>query len=172
MRIEIGAKRTGARLRRQGLRLLLLLGVLAPAGLHAQYGHPVSDTTRAPDRGDVMLQSTAGAAVGGFLGIIAAIHPGCGSFVQTGHCKVPTMAIGFGTGTLIGTLAGAIRSTRTGNCSWPERLVRGLGGTLVGFGASVPIVAATHGYLRIGLAPVVPLSGAAGATIVLGHCAG
>ena len=131
-----------------------------------------ADTAQRPSPSTTMLESTAGAAVGGFLGIIAAIRPGCGSFVRTGHCYVPTMAIGFGVGTLVGTVAGAIHSTNTGVCGWPERLVRSLAGTLVGFGASVPIVAATHGYVRIGVAPIVPLAGAAGATIVLRQCAG
>jgi hypothetical protein len=105
------------------------------------------------------LESTAGAVVGGFFGIVAAI-------------RVPTMAIGFGVGTLVGTVAGALHSTNSGQCGWPERVFRAMGGTLVGFGASVPIVGATHGYLRIGVAPIVPLAGAAGATIALKSCAG
>lgn len=130
------------------------------------------DTVKGPSPSTTMLESSAGAAVGGFLGIIVAIRPGCGSFVRTGHCYVPTMAIGFGVGTLVGTVAGAIHSTNTGVCGWPERLFRSLAGTLVGFGASVPIVAATHGYVRIGVAPIVPLAGAAGATIALRQCAG
>src|SRR6202011_4160343 len=108
-----------------------------------------------------MMESTAGAVVGGFFGIIAAIRPGCGSFVHTGHCYLPTMAVGFGVGTLLGTVAGALHSTNTGVCGWPERILRSFAGTLVGFGASVPIVGATHGFVRIGLAPIVPLAGAA-----------
>jgi hypothetical protein len=119
-----------------------------------------------------MLESTAGAVVGGFLGIIAAIRPGCGAFVNTGHCYVPTMAVGFGVGTLVGTVGGALYSTNTGVCSWSERLLRSLVGTLLGFGVSVPVVGATHGFVRIGVAPIVPLAGAAGSTIALRQCAG
>jgi hypothetical protein len=138
----------------------------------APEARPVADAVNGPSPSTTMLESTAGAVVGGFFGIIAAIRPGCGSFVHTGHCYVPTMAIGFGVGTLVGTIAGAVHSTNSGTCSWPERLFRSLAGTVVGFGASVPIVAATHGFVRIGVAPIVPVAGAAGATIVLRHCAG
>jgi hypothetical protein len=152
-------------------------GVVRPIALsansmRAQHTTIVTDTVHGPTPSTTMLESTAGAAVGGFFGIIAAIRPGCGSFVNTGHCRVPTMATGFGVGTLVGTVAGALHSTNTGPCPWPERLARALVGTLVGFGASVPIVGATHGFIRIGVAPIVPLAGAAGATIALRQCAG
>ena len=156
----------------RAVHVVFALGVLAPVGLSAQDTSRVADSVKTPSHADVMLESTAGAAAGGFLGIIAAIRPGCGSFVHTGHCKVPTMAIGFGVGTLIGTVAGALHGTNNGSCNWPERFVRSLTGSLVGLGASVPIVGATHGYLRIGIAPLVPVTGAVGATLALKHCSG
>ena len=150
--------------------LSLALIVLAPSTVSAQRTSLVTDTVMAPNNAGVMLESTAGAAVGGFLGILAAIRPGCGSFVHTGHCRVPTMAIGFGVGTLVGIVAGAVHSTRAGRCPFIERLSRSLTGAIIGLGASVPIAAASRGYLRIGVAPLVPLSGAAGSTIALRHC--
>ncbi|GAC1412877.1 MAG: hypothetical protein NVSMB53_10040 [Gemmatimonadaceae bacterium] len=163
-RISFSARRCGL-----SAALFLLITVALPGAAHSQV---IADTLERPSPSTTMLESTAGAVVGGFLGIIAAIRPGCGSFVRTGHCRVPTMATGFGVGTLVGTVAGALYSTKSGRCGWLERVFRATAGTLVGFGASVPIVGATHGYLRIGVAPMVPVAGAAGATFALKQCAG
>ncbi len=136
----------------------------------AQNTRQIADTVKPISRSDVMVGSAVGSVLGGFVGAIAAVPAACGQYIRTGHCQVPKMAIGFGTGTWFGTTVGAAWSAHRGQCRWPERVLRSAVGALAGYGASLPIVAATRGFVRIGAAPIVPLAGAAGATLALGHC--
>jgi hypothetical protein len=150
--------------------LLVALSVFIASSAAAQSTSQMPDTSKLVGRSDVVLQSAVGSVLGGFVGIIAAIPAACGQYIRTDHCRVATMAVGFGTGTLLGTVAGAVHAVNRGPCPWGEKVFRAVAGTAGGFLVTLPIVAATHGFVRIGVSPVVPLAGAIGATLTLGHC--
>lgn len=112
----------------------------------------------------------AGGAAGGLTGIIVSLPSGCGSITHDRVCNLPTVVKGFAIGNVLGSALGAIQDARNSTCSRGERFGRALIGTLAGAGAGTAAVSTTHGYLRIGLSPVVQVAEAVGASAMLNPC--
>lgn len=121
---------------------------------------------------DRTLSSMAGGAAGGLAGILVAFPSGCGSLAADRVCNLPTVVKGFAVGNVLGSAFGAMRGERNSSCSRGERFGRAMIGTLAGAGAGTGAVSRTHGYLRIGLSPLVQVAEAAGASAMLDPCNG
>ena len=142
---------------RPTLRFLLLAIVIVPR-------------TVAGQTVDRTLSSMVGGAVGGFGGIVASLPKACGGVFSDRNCDVPTVAKGFGVGSVLGSAFGAARAGGPSTCTGAERFARSLIGTIAGGGISVAGVSRAHGNLRIGLTPVVQLAEGLGAAAMLSPC--
>jgi len=137
--------------------LILVLAFVFPIFLSAQ----------AVDR---TLSSMAGGVAGGLAGLVVSLPAGCGSVFQDRQCRLSTMVKGFALGNVLGSTIGAIRGGAFSACSRSERFGRALAGTLAGAGLGTAAVSTTHGFVRIGLSPVVQLAEGIGAAAMLHHC--
>jgi Predicted periplasmic lipoprotein (DUF2279) len=119
---------------------------------------------------DRALSSVVGGAAGGLGGIILALPVGCRGVFSNRVCHLPTVAKGFGAGSILGSALGAAESGGPSSCASAERLGRALIGALAGAGIGVAGVSRAHGNLRIGLSPLVQLAEGAGSAAMLGPC--
>jgi hypothetical protein len=119
---------------------------------------------------DRTLTSMAGGAAGGLAGILVAFPTGCGSLAADRVCNLPTIVKGFAVGNVLGSTLGAMRGERNSTCSRGERFSRAMVGTLAGAGVGTGAVSRTHGYLRIGLSPLVQVAEGVGASAMLSPC--
>jgi Predicted periplasmic lipoprotein (DUF2279) len=119
---------------------------------------------------DRTLSSMAGGAAGGLAGIVLSLPSGCGSLFRDRVCQLPAMVKGFAVGNVIGSTIGALHGGAASSCSKTERFGRALAGSLAGAGLGTAAVATTHGFVRIGLSPMVQLAEGIGAAAMLNPC--
>ena len=119
---------------------------------------------------DVVVSSAIGGAVGGLAGLLVSMPSGCGGAFSDKVCRLPTVVKGFAAGNILGSALGATRAGENSSCGFGQRFGRSLVGGIIGSAVGSALVSTAHGYMRIGLSPLVQLSESGAAALMLRPC--